>query len=463
MTTPGAPRTIGVPASPPGGGALDAVRALVHAGRRAEADQRLLALEPQLQGDARGLQAAGEIFLANARFSEALRCYRRAAELAPADPGALYNLASALVATGDLAGAEAAFDQVIALDPTDADAFYNRATLRRWTPAENHVAALEAAIARARHPAAEAALCYGLAKELEDLGDHDVAWSWLARGAARRRGQLSYRVEADLETMTQIAAAFDAPRMAGATSTPEPTGPIFVLGLPRSGTTLVDRILSAHRQVESLGEISDFALSLMRTVGPASGKGDLVARSAHMDFAALGKAYRDSLAAYGRAVPRLIDKTPANYLYIGLIALSLPQARIVHVRRDPMDNGYALLKTLFRTGCPYSYSQSDLGAYIGAYHRLMDHWRAVLPGRLVEIDYETLVEDQEGESRRLLADLGLDWDPACLDFHANPAPAATASAAQVRRPIYRDSLALWRRYEAGLAPLSDSLRAQGLL
>ncbi|WP_421932008.1 sulfotransferase [Phenylobacterium sp.] len=438
------------------------MRALVHAGRRAEADQRLLALEPQLQGDARGLQAAGEIFLANARFSEALRCYRRAAELAPADPGAVYNLASALVATGDLAGAEAAFDQVIALDPTDADAFYNRATLRRWTPAENHVAALEAAIARARHPAAEAALCYALAKELEDLGRHDASWTWLARGAARRRGQLSYRVEADLETMSQIAAAFDASVMAGANSIPGSTGPIFVLGLPRSGTTLVDRILSAHPQVESLGEISDFALSLMRTVGPASGKGDLVARSAKMDFGALGQAYLDSLSSYGRAAPRLIDKTPANYLYIGLIALSLPQARIVHVRRDPMDNGYALLKTLFRTGCPYSYSQSDLGAYIGAYHRLMDHWRTVLPGRLVEIDYEALVEDQEGESRRLLADLNLDWDPACLDFHANPAPAATASAAQVRRPIYRDSLTLWRRYEAGLAPLSESLRAQGL-
>lgn len=459
---PGAPRTIGLPATPSGGGALEAVRALVHAGRRAEADRRLLALEPQLQGDAQGLQGAGEIFLANTRFAEALRCYRRAAEIAPGDPGALYNLASALVATGDLSEAEATFDQVIALDPSDADAFYNRSTLRRWSGAENHVAELEAAIARVRHPGAEAALCYALAKELEDMGAHDAAWSWLARGAARRRGQLSYRVEADLEAMAQIASAFDDPRMRAATSRREPGGPIFVLGLPRSGTTLVDRILSAHPQVESLGEISDFALSLMRTVGPANGKSDLIARSTRMDFTALGQAYRECLSAYGRAAPLLIDKTPANYLYLGLIALSLPEARIVHVRRDPMDNGYALLKTLFRTGCPYSYSQSDLGAYIGAYRRLMDHWRTVLPGRMVEIDYEALVEDQEGESRRLLADLGLDWDPACLDFHANPAPAATASAAQVRRPIYRDSLALWRRYEAGLAPLAESLRAQGL-
>lgn len=150
-------------------------------------------------------------------------------------------------------------------------------------------------------------------------------------------------------------------------------------------------------------------------------------------------------------------------VYIGLIALSLPGARIVHVRRDPMDNGYALLKTLFRTGCPYSYSQSDLGRYIGAYHRLMAHWRSVLPGRMVEVDYEDLIEDQEGESRRLIAALGLDWEPSLLDFHANPAPAATASAAQVRRPIYRDSLGLWRRYATQLQPLAESLMAQGVL
>ncbi|WP_304176397.1 tetratricopeptide repeat protein [Phenylobacterium aquaticum] len=462
MTNPGAPRSIGQPASGDGRGELEAVRALVHSGRRDEANRRLLALEPGLSGDARGLQAAGEIFMANARFEDALRCYSQAAALAPRDPGALYNLGSVLVACGDLASAEHAFDQVIALDPSDGDAFYNRATLRRWSPAENHLAEMAAAVERVRRPGAEAALCYALAKQYEDLGDASASWSWLARGAARRRSLLSYRVEADLATMAQIAEVFDAATMAAVRSRHAPSGPVFVLGLPRSGTTLVDRILSAHSQVESLGEISDFALSLVRTVGRATDKGDMVARSGRMDFAALGQTYRDSLTAYGRAAPLVIDKTPANYLYIGLIALSLPEARIVHVRRDPMDNGYALLKTLFRTGCPYSYSQSDLGQYIGAYHRLMDHWRTVLPGRMVEIDYETLVGDQAGESRRLVESLGLAWEPACLDFHANPAPAATASAAQVRRPIYRDSLSLWRRYEAELQPLAQSLRAQGL-
>lgn len=446
--------------NPSVGAALAGARGLIDAGRRTAAVGTLQTLEPRLQGDPGGLQSAGEMFLACGRVADALRCYQAAVALAAGDPRALYNLASTLVAVGDLLGAEKAFDRVIALDPADADAFHNRSTLRKWTPDDNHLASLTTAIAGVRHPAAEVALCYALAKEHEDLGDHQAAWSWLARGAARRRALMSYRVEADLETMAQIEAAFDASRMSNAAAS-APSGPVFILGLPRSGTTLVDRIVSAHSQVESLGEIPDFALSLMDAAGSATSKSELVARSARMDFQRLGQAYETRVRDYGRPARFLIDKTPANYLYIGLIALSLPGSVIIHVRRDPMDNGYALLKTLFRTGCPYSYDQSDLARYIAAFERLMTHWRSVLPGRVVEVNYEDLIEDQEGQSRRLIAALGLKWEAACLAFHTNPSPSATASAAQVRRPLYRDSVGLWRRYAPELSPLAAGLGAAG--
>jgi hypothetical protein len=262
--------------------------------------------------------------------------------------------------------------------------------------------------------------------------------------------------------MAEIRCVFDAASLARPAASCGRPGPIFVLGLPRSGTTLVDRILSSHEAVESLGEINDFALSLMRLAGQAGGKGELIRRSAGLDPHALGEAYLDSIAGYGATRALTIDKTPVNFLYIGLILRALPQAKIVHLRRHPMASGYALYKTLFRMGCPFSYDLSDLAAYQAAYLQLMDHWRTVAPGRILDVDYESLVSDQEAVSRRIIAHCELDWRDECLRFHENASPAATASAAQVRRPLYASSIDQWRRYRRQLQPLADGLAACGV-
>lgn len=441
---------------------LGGVAPLIRDGRVGDALARLASLETRSGDDARLLQHLGEHYTHCGRPAHAARCYRRAAALTPDDPRVLYNLATALIALGQTAEAETLLDRVIQLDPDDHDAWQNRSTLRRQTPESNHTAALFQATRQRLTGPGEVALSYALAKELEDLGEHEASFAWLKRGADRRRSLLSYRVEADVSAMAEIERVFDAALFASPAPGCDEPGPVFVLGLPRSGTTLVDRIISSHSDVESLGEINDFAFALMRAAGPSRVKGDLIRRSAGLDPAALGRAYLDSVAGYGRSTPLFIDKTPVNFLYIGLIARALPNARIIHLRRHPMDSGYALYKTLFRMGCPYSYDLADIAAYQLAHRRLMDHWRAVLPGRVLDVDYEALVTDQETVSRRIIAHCGLDWQDACLRFHENASPAATASAAQVRQPIHANSVGLWRRYADQLEPLRAALAAGGL-
>lgn len=393
---------------------------------------------------------------------EAEQCYAQAVARSPDDPGCLYNHATALLALGQLDDAEALLDRVIALAPDDGDAWYNRATLRRQTVQRNHVAAIEQRLAATpeNHPAF-VPLCYALGKECEDIGEHAVAFAALKRGADARRRRLQYRVEDDLDTMRLIAGAFDAGFFASHHEGHGDARPLFVVGLPRSGTTLVDRILSSHCDATSRGESTDLAQAMVRLAGPANGKAELVQRATQLDFSALGRAYCATLPP-GPCL-RVIDKTPGNFLYLGLIAAALPQARIVHLRRHPMDACHAMYKTLFRMAYPFSYDLHDLARYWLGYDALMAHWRNLFPGdRFIEVDYEALVDDQETQSRRLLAHAGLPWDDACLHFERNPQPTLTASAAQVRQPIYRSSLGLWRRYEHELAPLRRHLDQAGV-
>jgi len=435
---------------------------LLSAGQTRAALAALASLEGATPGDAALARRVAEAYAHCGRHADAHRCLTRAAQARPDDPRILYDLAATDMSLGDFDAAEARLDRVIALDPDDYDAWYNRATLRRQTPARNHVAALEAAIERAA-PRGDVALGYALAKELEDLGEFARAFQFLDRAAQARRRQLSYRVEADIDAIGTIIAAFGRDVLAPATGPrPAAAGPIFVVGLPRSGTTLVDRILASHPEVESFGELNDLPLAVMHAAGKAADKPALIRQAAACDHAALGRDYLGRVDGYGRRRPRFVDKTPLNLLYLGLIALALPGARVIHVRRDPLDSCYAMLKTLFRMGYPFSYDQADLGRYYGAYRRLMDHWRTQLPAGFLDLDYEALVADQEGETRRLLGWCGLDFHPACLAFHEHEGPTATASAAQVREPLHARSVRASRRLWNELEPLRRALATEGV-
>lgn len=441
------------------------VECLVYSGQIDQARARLAALEADAPDDPNLLHQVAELHVHCEGHADAYRCCARAATLRGNHPGSLYALAAASLAIGRIGEAEALFDRVIALDPADGDAYVNRSSLKTWTSGTHHIDAMTAVLRRlsADHPA-RSALHYALAKELEDLSQPEASFAHLRLGADLRRARLSYRVDGDVQTLADIRSAFqDAhlarPANAGAAPT---NGPLFVLGLPRSGTTLVERILASHSQVASLGEVNTLAFSIMRLASTLGDKHSLVRRSAALDGPRLAAIYRAGARSYGADAPRLVDKMPSNFLYLGVIHKALPEARVVHLRRHPLDSCYAMYKTLFRMGYPYSYSLDDLGHYYLAYHRLMAHWRTLIPGSFLDLDYEQLVNDQPAQTERLLMYCGLRWEDACLNFHENAAPSATASAAQVRRPLYRSSVARWRDHAESLAPLGDFLSRHGI-
>lgn len=445
--------------SPP---AVADIRQWLAQGDVLRARQGMATLAARVGDDARRAHGAAQLYMQIGDPARADGLYRRAVALDPACTAYRYNHATALIALGRMQEAEAALDHVIAVQPEDADAWYNRATLRRQTVQRNHVAELRERLDRpGLEPAQVAPLAYALAKELEDTERYDESFTALMCGARARRAMLSYRVEDDEAMLRAIGDTFTCHQVRAGVPGCDDARPVFVVGLPRSGTTLVERMLSSHSGIDSHGESMDFALSLMKTVGSVRDKADLLSRSVQMDPRRLGEAYVRRLAL--RDGTRVVDKTPGNFLYLGLIVRALPKARIIHVRRRPMDVCHAIFKTLFRMAYPYSYDLDDLARYWLAFDGLMRHWQEVLPpGHMLTVDYESLVAAPSEHVAAMLTHLDMPWEDACLHFERNPLPSLTASAAQVRQPVYTSSVDLWRHHAANLKPLARHLQAAGI-
>jgi len=470
---------------------LNRAQCLLAMGRRVEARASADAALPLATRDAVLLDALGSFYSFAGDQLDALQAFERAVALAPDNAHFIFNRATVQRFLGNLSAAEADYDKVIALRPMDFEAYKNRSDLRTQTLERNHVAELEGLVARGFADwRAEMQIRYSLAKEYEDLGEYTKSFAHLQQGAVKRRANLNYDTTADVATVDWIIEAFPSgpaalpPSAAGAAQrntsisataikpVPQPATatqpvPLFIVGLPRSGTTLVDRILSSHSKVKSAGELNDFALALVAAVRRDNNNAqlprrELVARSAHIDFAALGREYLERASATVGACEYFTDKMPLNYLYCGLIRRALPNAKIIHLTRHPMASGYAMYKTLFKDGYPFSYDLREIARYYGAYRRLMDHWTATMPGAIHTLSYEGLVADQLTESRKLLEFCGLEWEEACADFHRNAAATTTASASEVRQPMYDSSVAQWRHYATQLAPLSEALTSAGI-
>lgn len=429
-----------------------------------QAADRALALSP---ADARTLNTLGVVYTQANAHRQALAVLQRAVALMPESASHRFNLATLLTFIGDLDGAGREYEQCLRLDPAQWKAHMGLSQLRRQTDDANHVERLRALLPTASGNAeARLYLNLALAKEYEDLGRYPLAFAHLTAGKSSHRDSRRYAFASDRALFDALVKATSEP-MIGAAGNPSDE-PVFVIGMPRSGTTLVDRILSRHPQVHSAGELQNFGIAFKQASGsrtPHVFDLDCISRAPGIDWTQLGTRYLDSTRPDTGHTPRFIDKLPHNFLYAGFIARSLPNARIVCLRRDPVDTCLANFRQLFALASPYydySFDLLDTGRYYLQFDRLMRHWQRTWPGRILEIGYEAIVDDLEGSTRRLLAFCGLPWEPACLAFEANAAPVATASAVQVREPIHRDSIGRWRRYESELRDLRALLREGGI-
>ena len=312
-------------------------------------------------------------------------------------------------------------------------------------------------------------MVYALAKELEDLGDYDEAFKFLEKGASLRRKNQRYDLQDDIKIFTAIKDAFTRESVEAANGNGHVSdAPIFVLGLPRTGSTLVERIISSHSMVTSAGELNDFAIELLKLIaadneGKQPSRLDLPRASLTVDMNRLGQNYVRAVKPLTGDASRFIDKLPLNSLYIGLIYLALPNAKVVHVNRHPVDACFAMYKYLFKNAYPFSYDLDELGEYYIQHHRLMAHWRVILPdGWLYDIQYEDIVTDQKKATENLLDYLDLEWEDSCLEFYLNEQASMTGSASQVREPLYKSSVGKWSYYERQLLPLVDKLKNAGI-
>jgi tetratricopeptide (TPR) repeat protein len=397
------------------------------------------------------LDACGAIFGLLGLHQRAKQLFLRAVAARPDVPQYLFNLAATERMTGSLDEAEAHCDAAIARDRHYGLAHYLRADLRVQTADRNHIGEMEALIREGRlAQPSEVMLRFALGKECEDLGMHDRAFAHVDAGCDLQHRSIPHDSAAEIAEVDRIIRTHTRDWVAAAPSGYSAAAPVFVAGLPRTGTTLVERIIASHPAMDSAGETGAFAAEMRRA---------LKDKSSGADLPGIGKRYVDSVTAF--RVPRnirFVDKTLQNYLYCGLIHAALPAAKIILIQRHPLDACWAIYKAHFQGKFSFAYHQIELAEYYLAYRRLARHWRATLPPAvLLEINYEDIIRDQAATSRRLIEFAGLPWDDEVLRFHQSPAPSATASAVQVRRPIYSSSIGKWRHHAERLAPLRARL------
>jgi tetratricopeptide (TPR) repeat protein len=447
--------------------ALAALRLGTIALDQGQPEKAIVALEQSVSlnaKDAEAFNALGQAYQETGQPNKAEAALKRATELKPdyADPW--NNLGNVLKELGRMKEALAAFDKAIAIRPDMFAAYVNLAEVKTYASDDDpHLKMLERYLGEAATlaPMRQVNLHFAAGKAYDDLKRYDDAFMHFLKANALKRASLTYDEAAMMTFFRRIREVFDAGliRRLGGAGDPS-RQPIFVLGMPRSGTTLIEQIIASHPTVRPGGELRDFSRSVAAHFAPRGALpfSEYMGGVQPSEMEAIGGDYLRKLDAHAPGAPHITDKMPQNFFSVGLIHLALPNAKIIHSMRNPVDTCVSCFTKLFTGQQDATYDLGELGRYYRAYHELMAHWHAVLPaGSFLDVRYEEVVGDIEGQARRLLDFCGLEWDPKVLDFHKTDRPVKTASAAQVRQPLYSSAVARWRHYEKHLGPLLKEL------
>jgi tetratricopeptide (TPR) repeat protein len=437
--------------------------------RNGEAAELLDRYAGKLNSSPRYLDMAGTVYTEIGMAEQAWPLYCKATALQPEIDLFQANKAACGVYLGHIDEARQIYQHLLRKFPAHQRNHYLLSRLARATDA-THVEQMKALLRKSNlKPDKNVFLYYAVGKELEDLECWDEAFAYYQMGGDAVASVAGYDPAADLaliDTVIEVCSSrWLADGRRGPSSDASSRTPLFIVGLPRTGTTLTERILCSHSQVGSLGETLFMQRAIRRESGVQSVEPmtpAMIEGAARQDIGRIAQTYMDAVQYRLGDRPLFIDKLPFNFLFLGFIAKAWPHARIVHLRRNPMDNCFAMYKQVFTWAYKFSYTLQDLGNYYVAHRRLLDHWRATLGERLVEVEYESLVADQEGQTRRLLERLGLDFEENCLHFDRNQAPSTTASSVQVREKIHDRSVLKWQRFRKQLLPLQRILEDAGI-
>ncbi len=391
------------------------------------------------------------------RHEEAIETYEKALALNAEKAGALCSMAHHLKTIGRQDDAIARYRESIALQADHAESYWSLANLKTFRFEDREVDAMQALLARDDlNDESRAQVHNALGLEYEARKDYDQAFLNFEKCNEVRRKLESYDPVDTEDTHDRVIELFNAGFFEQPAAAPSDPAPIFVVGLPRSGSTLIEQILASHSRVDGTHELSDLS-KVVRAMRRARRKDkrfpEIVAALNEPGWAHIGEQYLERTAKHRGSAPFFIDKNPNNFVFIGLLKLAIPNARIINARRHPLDSCLGSFKQLFASGQPFSYDMTELAEYYLQYQRLMDHWHQVLPGFVLDVTYENVVGDLETEVRRLLEFCGLPFEENCLRFHETKRAVKTASSEQVRQPIYSSSVNLWRNYEAHLGTL----------